>query len=136
MSSLVGMEADRALQRKATRPDVEREMPEEYLGDEDRRRAPRFGVRAPTEFANGESGQGFTENLSMSGVLLATTSNRASPGTELELRFSLFAGSFDTTFRGTVVRLTEDGFAVQFDTLATAQLELLHRALPERVSHV
>jgi len=70
----------------------------------------------------------------MSGVLLSSTSNRVSLGTGLELRFSLFAGSFDTSFRGTVVRHTEDGFAVQFDALASAQVELLHRALPERVA--
>ncbi len=76
-----------------------------------------------------EAGRGFTKDVSVSGVRIEQASLAVPIETELRLRFSFFLGSFETLFRGEVVRRTADGFAVQFGSLDGAQLEILHTAL-------
>ena len=99
---------------------------------EEQRVAPRFSVQVPTEYENSHMGSGLTENVSLSGVLIEHASTSMAIQAEIQLRFSFFSGSFDTVFRGTVVRHTEDGFAVQFVDMGEAQLEVLRRIAPER----
>lgn len=96
---------------------------------EDRRAALRFNVQVPTKYENPHMGYGFTENLSVSGVSIEHSTTSMAIQTEIRMRFSLFMGSFDTVFRGTVVRHTKDGFAVQFVDMGKAQLEVLRRSL-------
>ncbi len=95
----------------------------------ERRAAPRFSVQqVPTEYENAHKGRGLAENLSLSGVLVEHASILIPIQTEIQLRFSFFVGSFDTVFRGTVVRHSGDGFAVQFGDMGEAHLELLRRS--------
>lgn len=97
--------------------------------------APRFEIRVPVEYQyDAATGRGTTANVSTSGVRIAMTarSPQLSVGSGLTLRFSFFAGSFDTPFAANVVRHTDDGFAVQFDTLDGQQRNLLRQALPVR----
>ncbi len=61
---------------------------------EERHREPRFRVQVPTEYENSHMGSGFTENLSLSGVLIEPASRSNAIQTELRLRFSFFIGSF------------------------------------------
>ncbi len=96
---------------------------------EERRDAPRISVQVPTKYENPHIGYGFTENLSVSGVSIEHTSGPMAIQTEIRLRFSFFMGSFDTVFRGTVVRHTKDGFAVRFVDMGEAQLDVLRRGL-------
>ena len=99
----------------------------------EKRRAPRYKIRVPVE-CRYESGTaaGTTANVSTSGVriALASASTRLSVGSGLTMRFSFFAGSFDTPFGASVVRHTDDGFAVHFNGLDGRQRELLRQALP------
>ncbi len=96
---------------------------------EERRREPRYMVEVPTEYENSHMGSGFTENLSVSGVLIEPASRSMAIQTEIRLRFSFFIGSFDTVFHGTVIRHTGDGFAVKFGDMDQVQLEVLQRIL-------
>ena len=96
----------------------------------ERRAMPRVSIQAPTEYENSRVGSGVTKNVSLSGVLIEYASMSMANQTELRLRFSFFMGSFGTIFRGTVARRTKDGFAVQFEDMGEAQLEVLRRALP------
>ena len=102
--------------------------------DQQRRAAPRFNIRVPTEYEyeNFAWGNGFTENVSTSGVLVEYTSDEFPIDAELRMRFSFSHGSFDTVFTGAVVRYTEYGFAARFVQLGTDQIELLQRALSVR----
>ena len=95
----------------------------------ERREASRFTVRVSTEYEGADMGSGFTENVSLSGALIEYASTSIPIRTEIRLRFSFFSGSFDTVFRGTVVRHVEDGFAVQFVDMGETQLEMLRRVL-------
>ena len=95
-----------------------------------RPRKTRFGLRAPTEYSEGRTGRGTTENISLSGALIENISEQQLVGTRLDLRFSFFAGSYETPFAGRVVRLTDRGFAVEFVELDSTQHQLLHNALP------
>ena len=97
---------------------------------DERRVAPRFSVQVPTEYENSHMGSGLTENVSLSGVRIEHASKSMVIRTEIQLRFSFFVGSFDTVFRGTVVRHTEDGFAVRFVAMGEAHLVVLRRSLP------
>ncbi len=95
-----------------------------------RPRAPRFSVCAPMEYEDHSvTGRGFTNNVSLSGVLIGQASSPAPIGASLRLRFSFFLGSFETPFRGKVVRHAGDGFAIQFASLEEAQLGILRTAL-------
>ncbi len=98
---------------------------------EERRAAPRLGLQVPTEWENSHMGSGLTENVSRSGVRIEHASILIAIQTEIRLRFSFFTGSFDAIFQGTVVRHTEEGFAVQFGDMGEAQLEVLRRAFPD-----
>jgi len=95
----------------------------------EQRAASRFTVRVSTEYESSHTGNGFTENLSLSGVLIEYASTSIPIKTMITMRFSFFAGSFDTEFQGSVVRHTDDGFAVQFVDMGEAQLEVLRRIL-------
>ncbi len=95
----------------------------------EQRAASRFTVRVSTEYEGGHTGSGFTENLSLSGVLIEYASTLIPIKTKIGMRFSFFVGSFDTLFQGTVVRHTEDGFAVQFVDMGETQLEVLRKIL-------
>ena len=97
--------------------------------DQERRAAPRFNIRVPTEYENSTLGRGLTKNVSSSGVLLEHASDLIQIDTELRMRFSFFHGSFDTVFTGAVVRYTEEGFAARFVPLGTDQIEVLRRVL-------
>lgn len=101
---------------------------------DERRAAPRFRVRAPVEYADSASGRGITWDVSLSGVRIEGASASVPVGRTLTLRFSFFAGSFDTPLSGRVVRHTGEGFAVAFTALEPAQLDLLQRALPPTAS--
>ena len=102
---------------------------------QERRRASRFDVCVPMEYVDhSTAGSGFTENLSLSGVLIERVSSPAPIGENLLLRFSFFLGSFKTPFGGKVVRHIEGGFAIQFASLDEADLEILRRALQPDVS--
>ncbi len=102
---------------------------------QERRRASRFNVCVPMEYVDHTvAGRGFTENVSLSGVLIEQPSSPAPIGENLLLRFSFFLGSFNTPFGGKVVRHTQEGFAIQFASLDEAELEILRRALPPGVS--
>ena len=102
-----------------------------HVPPQERRRAPRFGVEVPMEYADHSlTGRGYTVDISASGVRIDGASQRVLIGVQLGLRFSFFLGSFETLFRGEVVRHTEDGFAVQFGSLDSAQLNILRTALP------
>ncbi len=94
---------------------------------EKRRAAARLSVEVPTEYESPHTGNGFTKNVSLSGVQIEHASISMAIQAEIGLRF--FTGSFDTVFRGTVVRHTGDGFAVQFGDMGEAQLEVLRRIL-------
>ncbi len=96
---------------------------------EERRAAPRLSIQVPTEYENSHTGSGFTKNVSLSGVRIEHASLSLAIQTEIGLRFSFFMGSFDTVFPGTVVRHTEDGFAVHFGDMGEAQLGVLRRVL-------
>ncbi len=97
---------------------------------QERRAAPRLGIQVPMEYGQYyETGHGFTKDVSLSGVRIEQASLAVPIETELRLRFSFFLGSFETLFRGEVVRRTADGFAVQFASLDEAQLEILRTAL-------
>ncbi len=96
---------------------------------EERRAAARLSVEVPTEYESPHTGNGFTKNVSLSGVLIKIASRSVEIRTEIRLRFSFFMGSFDTVFPGTVVRHTEDGFAVHFGDMGEAQLGVLRRVL-------
>ncbi len=97
---------------------------------QERRRAPRFSVCVPMEYEDHSvTGRGSTENVSLSGVLIGQASSPAPIEANLRLRFSFFLGSFETPFRGKVVRHAEEGFAIQFASLEKAQLEILRTAL-------
>ena len=74
-------------------------------------------------------GSGFTENVSLSGALIEYASRSIPVKTKVRLRFSFFVGSFDTVFLGTVVRHTEDGFAVHFQDMDEAQRDVLRKCL-------
>ena len=97
--------------------------------EQERRGARRFSVQAPTEYENSGHGSGFTEDVSLSGVRVEHASRPISIEAELQLRFSFYHGSFETLFAGTVVRRTNNGFAVQFGSLNADQLGVLRRAL-------
>ncbi len=96
---------------------------------EEQRAAPRFSVQVPTEYEDSHMGSGFTKNVSLSGVQIERASISMAIQTEIRLRFSFFMSSFDTVFRGTVVRHTKDGFAVRFVDMGDAQREVLRRSL-------
>ncbi len=98
---------------------------------QERRQTPRFSICVPMEYEDHSvAGRGFTENVSLSGVLIEQPSSPAPIGENLLLRFSFFLGSFGTPFSGKVVRHAEDGFAIQFASLEEAELEILRKALP------
>ena len=96
---------------------------------EERRATPRFSVQVPTEYENSHMGNGVTEDVSLSGVRIKHASRSMATQTEIRLRFSFFMGSFDTEFCGTVIRRTEDSFAVQFVDMDQAQLLVIRRSL-------
>ena len=96
---------------------------------EERRAARRFSIQVPTEYEGSQLGSGITENVSFSGVRIAHASISMAVQAQIRLRFSFFMGSFHTVFRGTVVRDTEEGFALQFGDMGEAQLEVLRRVL-------
>lgn len=100
--------------------------------DPERRVARRYDIRVPVEYGQNQAvhGSGTTWNLSVSGVRIQHASRQVEVGGLLALRFSFFPGSFETPLPGSVVRHTEDGFAVQFDVLDATQIRLLSRALP------
>ena len=75
------------------------------------------------------TGRGFTKNLSLSGVLIGQATSPPPIGASLRLRFSFFLGSFETPFRGKVVRQAEEGFAIQFAGLEESEREILRTAL-------
>ncbi len=95
---------------------------------EERRAAPRLSIQAPAEYEDSRMGSGFTKNVSLSGVRIEHASVSMAIQTEIRLRFSFFMGSFGTEFRGTVVRHTGPGFAVQFSDMDKGQIKVLHRA--------
>ena len=95
----------------------------------DQRKESRFTVRVSTEYEGAHVGSGFTANLSLSGALIEYASTSIPIKTKIAMRFSFFAGSFDTEFQGSVVRHTEDGFAVQFVDMGETQLEVLRKIL-------
>jgi hypothetical protein len=97
--------------------------------EQERRAAPRFSIRVPAESKNSVQGNGFTKNVSSTGVLFEHASELIQIDTELLMRFSFFHGAFDIPFRGAVVRYTEGGFAARFVHLEAAQIEVLRRAL-------
>ncbi len=100
----------------------------------ERRPSTRFSVCVPMEYEDHSvTGRGFTNNVSLSGVLIGQASSPAPIEANLRLRFSFFLGSFATPFRGKVVRHAEDGFAIQFASLEEAELEILRTALPPGV---
>ncbi len=95
----------------------------------EQRAAQRYSVRVSTEYESSDMGSGFTENVSLSGALIEYASRSLPLKTKIRLRFSFFVGSFDTVFLGTVVRHTEDGFAVRFRDMDGAQLAVLRKCL-------
>ena len=97
--------------------------------EQERRGARRFNIEVPTEYDNSRNGSGFTEDVSLSGVRVEHASIAISPDMQLGLRFSFYHGSFETLFKGTVVRRTDQGFAVRFADLDADQLGVLRRAL-------
>ncbi len=100
------------------------------MSTEDRRAAPRLRIQAPMEYGqDAETGRGLTKDVSLSGVRIEQASLAVPIETGLRLRFSFFLGSFETLFRGKVVRRTTDGFALEFGSLDVAQLEILRTAL-------
>ena len=105
----------------------------EQRAEPERRIAARYRIRVPVEYEQASAtGGGTTWDVSVSGVHVAM--NHAAPpvsiGSEVKLRFSFFAGSFDVEFPANVVRHTAEGFAVQFDPLGCAHRDLLRQALP------
>ena len=101
----------------------------------ERRTARRYDIRVPVEYEHDDDaqGSGTTWNLSVSGVRIENTSKTIGVGNRVAMRFSFFAGSFATSFPGSVVRHTSAGFAVQFDVLGADQIRLLDQALPGEV---
>ncbi len=100
------------------------------MSTEERRAAPRLRIQAAMEYGqDAETGRGLTKDVPLSGVRIEKASVAVPIETELQLRFFFVLGSFETLFRGTVVRRTADGFAVQFGSLDAARLDILHRAL-------
>ena len=93
--------------------------------------APRFKLRAPTEYQN-ESvhGSGMIWDISASGARIENVTSVVDPGATLALRSSFFPGSFDIQIKGDVVRHTRSGFAVQFVELEAPQIDFLRTILP------
>ncbi len=96
---------------------------------EERRREPRFSVQVPIEYKDSRMGSGVTDDVSLSGVRIKHASKSMAIQAEIRLRFSFFMGSLGTEFCGTVVRHTEDSFAVQFVDMDQAQLLVIRRSL-------
>ncbi len=100
-----------------------------------RRAAPRIRLLAPAEYHGCEaSGTGMTWDISASGLRIEDVSTRLEDGDGVRVRCSFFfVGSFDVELKGSVVRQTETGFALQFLDLGTGQLRLLDALLPYAV---
>jgi hypothetical protein len=101
------------------------------LPEQERRVAPRFKLRAPTEYQN-ESvhGSGMIWDISASGARIENVTSVVDPGATIALRSSFFPGSFDVQIKGDVVRHTRSGFAVQFVELEAPQIDFLRTILP------
>ena len=98
--------------------------------------APRFDLRGPVSYrGDGLDGQGTIWDISFSGARIEMVSSHPPQGTRLQLRPSLFPGSYETELTADVVRETHrGGFAVRFMNLDESQLRLLNRALPSSSS--
>ena len=106
-------------QRAATR--VKLQAPVEYRGSE----------AQGTQGTQGTHGTGTIWDISASGARLEDVSASLEQGATAWLRCSFFLGSFDVELKGSVVRHTETGFAVEFRDLGKAQVGLLRSILPE-----
>lgn len=93
-------------------------------------RAPRYPIQVAVEFRDQAPGSGTTENISSSGVLIERASRQAAVDSPVAMRFDFFPGARETLFTGTVVRLTDAGFAVQFRGLSEKARGVLATALP------
>lgn len=102
------------------------------LDRQERRQAPRVRLRAPVEYRGRRAqGTGTIWDISASGARLENVSTCLDEGETARMRASFFLGSFDVELKGSVVRHTETGFAVQFLELGTDQVGLLRSILPE-----
>ncbi len=96
------------------------------------RAATRVRLRAPVEYRGSEArGTGTIWDISASGARLEDVSTCLERGATTWLRCSFFLGSFDVELKGSVVRHTGTGFAVEFRDLGKAQVGLLRSILPE-----
>lgn len=96
-----------------------------------RRVAPRYDLRAPVEYSFSDlRGEGVVWNISSSGARIDLAYPPVASGTRLRLRFSFYPGSFETELPAEVVRRTETGFAVRFESLDEKQAKVLRLALP------
>ena len=100
----------------------------------ERRHSDRFAVQVPAEFSSERvRGYATTSDLSLSGASLMRCSESVKVGEILDLRFSLFIGSFAIPFPVVVVRELPDGFAARFLGLGTDRAAVLLRGLREVV---
>ncbi len=106
--------------------------------EQTQQRATRVRLRAPVEYracearaTHGTHGIGTIWDISASGARLEDVSASLEQGATAWLRCSFFLGSFDVELKGSVVRHTETGFAIEFRELGKAQVGLLRSILPE-----
>lgn len=93
----------------------------------ERRAAPRicWGVRFAT---NRVQGAAAIHDLSMTGMRLFTSAH-VTEGEQIELQFRPVRGAVPLRIQARVARLTEDGFAVEFQALEKYAAELLSAAI-------
>ena len=105
----------------------------------ERRGEPRFEVQIGLSFAAigwlslGRRGGGLVVNLSRSGLLVGLATRRLPIRTRVELRLEV-DGSRDLCLQGAVVRLTQWGFGVQFESMDEAQRRGLDALIEEAAS--
>ncbi len=109
-------------------------MSDERESRTDRRRALRADVQAPATYSRSSVadplvGAGTAAGFSGFGVRIDHATHEVKPGDQLELRFSLFAGSHATVFLGRVVWENGDRFAIEFVGLEPHHLRVLELAM-------
>jgi hypothetical protein len=108
------MSAEGEPAEKAPAEKAEEARPEERA----RRAKERVEMRVQVEFRGRRTrGRGFIRNISESGALVEDAEPLVVAGGRIRLRFAFFGDSLPVELPASVVRETEDGFAVQFSGL-------------------
>ena len=100
-------------------------------GRVDKRLSRLSDLGAPVEYdCKGVIGTGHAGEFAQSGVCIRRANTPVEEGDVLQIRFSIFPGSFSIVFHGEVVRKTPDGFEIRFVDLGPQHLEVLRQVPP------